>query len=131
MSGGHWGYMEEELTKRAEHAEIWKLIGAIEQTLDWGICCDTCVKCAGISVVRALKVYFDGGAHSTVQAIEELNSEVRVCRSCAIHSLRYGEKPKGWGQIIDRLGWGCDGEFIADSEIEIVRLPTTSTPTNN
>jgi hypothetical protein len=70
VSGGHWNYLSHKLEERAEYAgDIWKLLGAIEHELDWGISCDTCYECAKARVVRALEAFFDTEAASTDTAI--------------------------------------------------------------
>jgi hypothetical protein len=83
MSGGHWNYLGLKLEDRSEYAgNIWKLLGAIEHELDWGICQDTCYECAKARVIFALEAYFDTQSTNIETAIRLLRSDESECDKC-------------------------------------------------
>lgn len=73
MSGGAWGYLSDKLEERAEEAhgtaECLRLLAAIEHSLDWGKCSDTCYECAKLRTIAALEAFFEGGAMGATTAI--------------------------------------------------------------
>lgn len=83
MSGGHWNYLGYKLQERASYAgNVWELLGAIEHELDWSICCDTCIDCARIRVVRGLEAYFDTEATDITMAVRLVRSSEPECDTC-------------------------------------------------
>lgn len=84
MSGGHWNYLRSQLEDRAGRPlnEAWRLLGAIEKELDWGICGDTCYECAKIRVINALEAYFDTEATSIENGLRILRSSEPECERC-------------------------------------------------
>jgi hypothetical protein len=83
MSGGHWNYLGFKLEERADYAgNVWKLLGAIEHELDYGICCDICYECAKVRVINALESYFDTNAHVIETGIRLLRSSEPECDKC-------------------------------------------------
>lgn len=84
MSGGHWDYLSRKLEERAEFGgNIWTLLAQLEHELDWGLSCDTCLRCARKRVAASLEAYFDGGASGigTALAIAR-DSQQHLCHQC-------------------------------------------------
>jgi hypothetical protein len=83
VSGGHWDYLGFKLMDRASYAgSVWKLLGAIERDLDWGISGDTCLDCARIRAARALEAYFDTEATDETIAVRWAKSTEPECADC-------------------------------------------------
>lgn len=82
MSGGHWEYLSCKIEERIGLDNAWRLLAAIEHVLDWGICCDTCERCAEIRTINALKAYFDTDATDVDDALQLLKSSQPVCQKC-------------------------------------------------
>ena len=84
MSGGHWGYMEQDLEDRARSAaEVWRLLAALEHELDWGQSADTCLACAEIRTGKALSAFFDTHCTNATTAIAlARDREQHQCSRC-------------------------------------------------
>lgn len=85
MSGGHWNYLSNTLEERAEYGKhALLLLAAIEHELDWGVSCDSCLKCAELRCIAALKVFFDHDGESSVEAIDIAMDRCKenMCERC-------------------------------------------------
>lgn len=83
MSGGHWNYLAHRLQERAEYGyHALLLLAALEHELDWGESCDSCLKCAELRCMAALKVFFDGDGTDSKDAIEIAQDRSRLENAC-------------------------------------------------
>ena len=87
MSGGHWGYMSENIRDYGRFvANAMEVLAQIEHELDWGICGDTCLECARRRVVVALEAFFDdrlndGGRMKALAILRDRKQN--LCDLCA------------------------------------------------
>jgi len=84
VSGGHWNYMGRDFSDNFKKtAELWRLMEVIEHELDWGICSDTCPRCARIRVAPAIESFFDAGCEDATIAIALMRDrEQNRCTRC-------------------------------------------------
>lgn len=83
MSGGHWDYLSQQLEDRSVLGNVWDLLAAIEHEMDWGLCGDTCKKCAYIRVPLALEAFFDSQAREVKTAISIVRDRQQyLCDDC-------------------------------------------------
>jgi hypothetical protein len=84
MSGGHWQYQSFKLEERSQSAgEVWRLLAVLEHELDWGICGDTCLKCAKKRCAEALVGFFDTYCENATSAIAlARDGQQNLCNEC-------------------------------------------------
>ncbi len=85
VSGGHWNYLGRRLEENAKSGgEMFRLLGALEHELDWGLCGDTCYACAANRMAPALCAFFDGGCDDATLAIAVARDHRQhMCADCA------------------------------------------------
>lgn len=85
MSGGRWGYLDDEIAKYGRRAQAGAdLLAQIEHEMDWGICCDTCYECAKRRVIAALECFFDtgtGGAEAALKILKDHRDTHLMCEN--------------------------------------------------
>lgn len=95
MSGGHWGYRQHDIEAQGQAlAGLFALLGEVEHTLDWGICCDTCLNCAYRKVGMAMESYFDGSPETGVSMLRDHDRLDTQCDGCLKRILAGSIYPK-------------------------------------
>ena len=69
----------EEMGANVEAA--FRLLGAIEHRLDWGVCSDTCYECAKLGTLEALEAFFEDRGDAD-RAVSIARSEDPKCPKC-------------------------------------------------
>ncbi len=87
MSGGHWNYMSFKLEERAmELSNVYRFLSVVESELDWGLSCDSCLRCAKKRLGEAMVLFFDsfgfgGDIGPAVSVMTDTNqNQCEICK---------------------------------------------------
>ncbi len=70
MSGGRWDYLSKKMAERVKSSgEVWRLLAALEQELDWGLSGDLCAGCAKVRTAEAIIAFFEDRCNDATKAV--------------------------------------------------------------
>jgi hypothetical protein len=83
MSGGHWEYQQRQIEEQGRRVfAMHAFMAQAEHELDWGLCGDTCLRCAKLRVIAALQKYFDSPDDCAMPLAIMRDREQNRCKRC-------------------------------------------------